>query len=102
MVIEFACADLANSGTYNGAGFHPYAFWKNFDFQVSDKDQLLKPLTSSADPNYFCGDDGCLLTGVTLTYDFSPESFTTDTATVRVIPPEGDPSEVSFDLSAFR
>jgi len=102
VVIEFDCANMANSGTYNAAGFHPYAFWKDFDFQISDKDQLRKPLTSSADPNYVCGDDGCLLIGVTLTYDFSPESFTTDTATVRVVPPEADPFDVSFDLSALR
>jgi len=102
IVVQFAYIGAANSVS-DGYTYRPNAFWKDFEFRVLDKDRLLKPVNSAADPIYSCSEEGgCLLTGATLTFDFLPESFTSDTAVVRVIPPEGDPLDVQFDLSSLR
>jgi len=102
IIVQFAYMDLANSAS-NGYLYRPNAFWKDFDFQILDKDRVIKPLDSSADPIYSCSEEGgCILTGATLSFDFQPESFISDTAIVRVIPPTGDTINVEFDLSALR
>jgi hypothetical protein len=102
VVVQFAYLDIANSAS-NGYTYHPNAFWKDFDFQILDKERPIKPVDSSAEPIYSCSEEGgCLLTGATLTFDFLPEDFTSDTATVHVIPPNGDTMDVQFDLSALR
>lgn len=101
VVVQFRFID-AGSGSA-GYPFRPDAFWKDYDFQVRDDDHVLKAVTSSAEPNYICSDDGgCIVTGATLSFVFLAESFTADNARVRVIPPEGDPIVVDFDLSALR
>lgn len=79
------------------------AFWKDFDVQVFDKDEAIKSIDSSVEPNYLCSDEGgCILTGATLRFDFPPDSFTSDTANVQVAPPHADPIAIDFDLSSFR
>ncbi len=53
--------------------------------------------------NYSCGRYGpCFLTGATLEFDFPADAFISDSATVQIDPPEGDPVSVDFDLSTLR
>jgi hypothetical protein len=100
VVIQAAYLSVTDS---NGYTFHPTPFWKDFDVQVFDKHEPLKPLNSKIDPIYLCSEEGgCTLTGATLTYDFSADAFTTDIANIRVVPPQGDISTAEFDLDAFR
>jgi len=101
VVVQFEYMDPNATQSANGT-FRVTAFWKDYDFQILDGEDVLRPFTSSAEPNYICSEDGgCLVTGATLTFDLAPE-FASDTATVRVTPPEGDPLSVDFDLSALR
>jgi hypothetical protein len=91
------------SGSPNGFVPRPYDFWKDFDVQVSSKDQKLKPFSSSGHPNLICSDDGgCEVTGATLQFDFTAEDFASGFATIDVTPPEGDPVSVDFDLDRLR
>jgi hypothetical protein len=91
------------SGSPNGFVPRPYDFWKDFDVQVSSKDQKLKPFSSSGHPNLICSDDGgCEVTGATLQLDFTAEDFASGSATIDVNPPEGDPISVDFDLDHLR
>jgi hypothetical protein len=91
------------SGSPNGFVPRPYDFWKDFDVQVSSKDQKLKPFSSSGHPNLICSDDGgCEVTGATLQFDFSAEDFSSGSATIDVDPPEGDPVSIDFDLDHLR
>jgi hypothetical protein len=77
-------------------------FWKDFEVQVLDKDKALIPLSSSGDSVYSCGDNGCILSGATLQFEFRADSFRSDSPTVQVTPPEGDPVSVDFDLARLR
>ena len=93
----------SRSGSPNGFVPRPYDFWKDFDVQVSSKDQKLKPFSSSGQPNYLCSDDGgCEVTGATLQFDFSAEDFASGSATIDVTPPESDPISIDFDLTHLR
>jgi hypothetical protein len=93
----------SRSGSPTGFVPRPYDFWKDFDIQVFSEDRKLKPFTSSGQPNYTCSDDGgCALTGATLQFEFLAESFASDSATVQVDLPEGDPVSVDFDLPSLR
>ncbi len=77
--------------------------WKDFDVQVSSEDQMLKPFSSSGQPNFICSEDGgCTLTGATLQFDFSVEDFASGSAAVDVVPPKGDPVSLDFDLDHLR
>jgi len=81
----------------------PYDFWKDFDVQVSSKDQNLRPFSSSGQPDVLCSyEGGCELTGATLQFDFNAEDFASGSAVIDVIPPEGDPLSVDFDLGHLR
>jgi hypothetical protein len=94
----------SSSGAPKGFAFRPYNFWKDFDvqaFAADDKEVL--PFSSHGEPNVLCADDGsCTLTGATVTLVFPAEAFPSDSATVSITPPEGDPVSVDFDLSSFR
>jgi hypothetical protein len=93
----------SRSGSPTGFVLRPYDFWKDFDVQVFSEDRKLKPFTSSGQPNYNCSDDGgCTLTGATLQFEFPAESFASDSATIQVDLPEGDPVSVDFDLPSLR
>ena len=94
-----------SSRSGSSAGFvpRPYDFWKDFDVQVSSKDQNLRPFSSSGQPDVLCSyEGGCELTGATLQFDFNAEDFASGSAVIDVIPPEGDPLSVDFDLGHFR
>ena len=80
----------------------PYDFWKDFDVQVSSKDQNLEPFSSSGQPLLLCDEGGCTLTGATLQFDFSAEDFPSGSAVIDVNPPEGEPVSIDFDLDHLR
>ena len=93
----------SRSGSPAGLAQRPYDFWKDFDVQVSSQDQMLKPFSSSGQPNFICSEDGgCTLTGATLQFDFSVEDFASGSATIDVVPPKGDPVSLDFDLDHLR
>ena len=93
----------SRSGSSTGFVPRPYDFWKDFDVQVSSEDQRLRPFSSSGQPNFICSaDNSCTLSGATLQFDFSVEAFASGSATVDVIPPEGDAVSVDFDLDHLR
>ncbi len=93
----------SRSGSPIGYAKRPDDFWKDFEIQVLDKDKSLIPLSSSGDSVYSCNSDGgCILTGATLQFEFSATTFKSDSPTIQVTPPEGDPVSVDFDLSRLR
>ena len=93
----------SRSGSPRGFVPRPYDFWKDFGVQVSSEDRKLRPFSSYGRPNFSCSEDsGCTLTGATLQFDFSSEDFASGSATVEVLPPEGDPVTLDFDLDHLR
>jgi hypothetical protein len=81
----------------------PSDFWRDFQVQIYDGDQPLSPYDFHGHGTYSCGRHGtCILTGATLELDFSAEAFNSDSATIEVIPPEGDPVSVDFELTHLR
>jgi hypothetical protein len=93
----------SRSGSPNGFTPRPYDFWKDFDVKVSSDDKKLQPFSSSGQPNVLCSEEGgCELTGATLQFDFSAEDFASGSATIDVIPPEGDAVSIDFDLDHLR
>jgi hypothetical protein len=78
-------------------------FWKDFDVQVLDKDRGLIPLSSTGDSVYSCDSyGGCILSGATVQFEFRASAFKSDSPTIQVTPPEGDPVSVDFDLTRLR
>jgi len=93
----------SRSGSPIGYALRPSDFWKDFQVEVLDKDQSLAPSTSSGTPNYACNPDGgCILVGATLQFDYPAKAFKSDSPTIQITPPEGDPVSVDFDLSRLR
>ena len=82
----------------------PYDFWKDFRVQVSSGNQLLQPASFQGKAESACGRRGspCILTGATIEIELPAESFSSDSATILVTPPEGDPVSVEFDLTSLR
>ncbi|HKV62451.1 MAG TPA: hypothetical protein VJO16_11085 [Candidatus Acidoferrum sp.] len=82
----------------------PSDFWRDFQVQIYNGEQPLAPYDFHGHATYGCGRGGhpCILTGATLELDFRAESFTSDSAVIQVIPPEGDPVSVDFDLIRLR
>jgi len=81
----------------------PSDFWRDFHVQIYNAAQPLTPYDFHGHPTFGCARRGpCILTGATLEFDFRADSFTSDSATIKVIPPEGDPVSVDFDLIHLR
>jgi hypothetical protein len=81
----------------------PFDFWKDFRVLVYDGHQILSPSDSEAQPLYRCGRTGpCRPRGAAIDLEFPAGAFTSDSATIQVIPPEGDPVSVDFDLTRLR
>ena len=78
-------------------------FWKEFEVQIFDDEDLLSPSASHSHSNSRCGRAGpCVLTGATIELEFPASAFLSDSATIEVTPPEGDLVSVHFDLSRLR
>lgn len=82
----------------------PYDFWKDFRVQVFGDHQLLQPSSFQGTAESACGRRGspCILTGATIEIELPAETFSSDSATILVAPPEGDPVSVEFDLTSLR
>ena len=81
----------------------PNDFWKDFRIQVYNGRQILSPSDSGGRPLYRCGRYGpCRPRGAAVDLEFPAVAFTSDFVTVQVIPPEGDPVSVDFDLTRLR
>jgi hypothetical protein len=81
----------------------PYDFWKDFRVQVYNGNQIVSPALSGGHPLYRCGRFGhCRPMGAALELEFPAETFTSDSATIQIRPPEGDPVSAGFDLTRLR
>ena len=85
-----------------GIGLRPSNFWKDFRFRVFDGDKFAVPSNAQGYATYNCSDDGCILAGAVVTFEYPADAFTSDTATVQIDPPEGDQVVADFDLTSFR
>jgi hypothetical protein len=93
----------SRSGSPTGYALRPSDFWKDFDVQVFSEDKELISVTSSGEPTYFCSDNsGCILSGATIQLEFLAKSFPSDSTTIQVNPPVGEPVAVDFDLTQLR
>ncbi len=73
------------------------------EIQLTSSYGPLAPSDYHGHANYSCGRYGpCFLMGATLEFDFPADAFISDSATVQIDPPEGDPVSVDFDLSTLR
>jgi len=95
-----------NSPSKSSSGLvsRPSDFWKDFKVRIYNGDQELIPADSNGHANWRCGRHGgnCILIGATLEFDFPATVFTSDSATIDVLPSEGDVVSVDFDLSSLR
>lgn len=91
------------SGTPPERSLRSPDFWKEFQVVVSDNNLALTPSDFSGEPTYHCGRWGnCLLVGASLELLFPAAAFSSDTAVICVVPPEGDPVTVTFSVSSLR
>ncbi len=81
----------------------PSDFWKDFHADVFDGDKILSPSRFGGHPLYRCGRTGaCTTIGAALDLEFPASAFTSDSASIQVVPPEGEPVSVDFDLTRLR
>jgi hypothetical protein len=92
----------SGSNSPQGHRLRPHDFWKDFQVQVFEGDEERLPERFAGEPNSSCSRSGCSRTGATLHLDFPASAFTSDTVTVKVLPPEGPEVSVDFDLTALR
>lgn len=93
----------SRSGSPMGIQPRSPEFWRSFKFRIFDGKEEVTTDDITGEPNYLnCGDAGCDLTGATVYIRFSATAFTSDSATIDITPPEGDPVSVDFDLSSLR
>jgi len=90
------------TGTPSDFLLRPADFWRDFQVQVFDGDKPLTPFLHTGRPVFFCGDTDCILVGATIKLEFLAESFSSDSASISVDPPEGDSVSVDFDLASLR
>lgn len=97
-------APPANSGSNSPSGFILRAsdFWRDFQVYIYDGDEPISTSAFHGHANYSCGRTGCTLIGATLEFEFPAVAFTSDTASIDVVPPEGDSVSIEFDLSSLR
>jgi hypothetical protein len=95
----------AGSGSRSSSALmpRPYDFWRDFRVQVYNGNQILSPSDTGSHPLYRCGRYGpCLPMGAAIDLEFPANAFASDSAIIKVLPPEGDPVSVDFNLSLLR
>ena len=94
----------ARSGAPQTYQLRSHDFWKDFQVQVFERDEIRAPAHFTGEPNVLCSRYGayCNLIGATLHLEFPATAFNSDSATIHVIPPEGPEVWVDFDLTALR
>ena len=90
------------SGSPMGYTLRPSSFWKDFEVEVLVGEKSLEPTTSNGEPTYRCDDSGCVPIGAMIHLELPAKSFSSDSATVHVTPPEGQEVFVDFDLASLR
>jgi len=81
----------------------PYDFWKDFRVLVYTGSQILSPSASGGHSLYRGGRNGPRRPmGAAVDLEFPANAFTSDFVTVQVVPPEGAPVSVAFDLTRLR
>jgi hypothetical protein len=82
----------------------PHDFWRDFQVEISDSGRPLTPSDFHGKANYNCGRHGypCYLAGATLEFGLPANAFSSGSATIVVVPPEGDAVSVDFDLVRLR
>jgi hypothetical protein len=81
----------------------PHDFWKDFQVEVFGGKHTLAPASFQGHADSSCGRRGpCIMYGATVTLEFPADSFPSDSISVQVIPPEGGPVSVDFDLTRLR
>jgi hypothetical protein len=101
---QFLSPTEASSSSAN-LTLRPHDFWKDFEVQVSAGNRVLAPATFHGQPISYCGPGSqapCSLTGANLELEFPARSFSSDSITVKVIPPEGAPVSANFQTSRLR
>jgi hypothetical protein len=93
-----------NSGSNSQSGFLLRAsdFWRDFQVHIFDGDEPISTSAFHGHANFSCGKAGCILTGATLVFEFPAAAFNSDTATIDVVPPDGDTVSADFDLARLR
>jgi len=98
-------ANPATSRSRSASALIPrlYDFWRDFHVQVYNGHQLLSPSDSGGHPLYRCGRFGpCRPRGAAIDLEFPAKAFASDSATIEVLPPQGEPISVDFDLTSLR
>ena len=90
------------SGSPVGYAFRSPNFWRDIQVQVIVDDKIVKPAYFGGEPNYSCGENGCILTGATIKLELPASAFSSDAATVQVSSREGPEVVVDFDLTTLR
>jgi len=85
-----------------GFQFRSSSFWRDIRFHVTEREEERIPTAVHGQPTYSCSEGGCVLTGAMIRLEFPATTFTSDSATVEVTPPEGDLVSVEFDLDSLR
>jgi len=98
-----AAPTSSHSGSPIGYQFRSSSFWRTSKLRVFDGDEEITIDDLTGEPTYFCASEGgCRLTGAIIHLQLPATTFTSDTATIEVTPPEGDRVSVDFDLSSLR
>ena len=92
----------SRSGSSAGMRLRSPGFWHTFKLHIFDGHDEITTDDLNGEPNYMCNQDGCMLSGATVTAHFPADAFSSDSATIEVLPPEGDPVSVDFDLASLR
>ena len=93
----------SRSGSPLGYQLRPSDFWRSFKFHIFDGVEEITTEDLTGEPSYLCAyKGGCQLTGAIVHFQFPATAFTSDSATIEVTPPEGDPVSVDFDLTRLR
>jgi hypothetical protein len=90
------------SGSPIGYALRSSDFWKDIEIEVLVRDKAVKASHVHGEPSYLCNEDACQLTGATIQMDFPAEALDSNSAAMRMSPPEGPEIWVDFDLTAMR
>ncbi len=92
----------SRSGSPVGIALRPSSFWQDFRVHVLNNDKQVLPVDASGEPTFNCDQSSCILTGAIIHFDFPADAFPSETAIIRIAPPEGDSFTIDFDLTDFR
>jgi hypothetical protein len=92
----------SRSGSPLGTRLRSADFWRTFKFRILDGNEEITTDDLTGEPHYICSEGGCTLSGATVRLRFPADAFYSESATINVLPPEGDPVSVDFDLATLR